>query len=1241
MKRYVFILFLIIVTFAVQKGTTSGDMPQMINYCYSPPSIAQNVKPNVLFVMDFSGSMQFPTYVGCNHTGYSNYVAQCGTHTVSSSTEWRYDTSKTYSGYFEPNKCYEYSSSSFQEKSCNCSNKIGTSSCISGNLLNWITTTRIDIARKVLTGGRSSSSGGNTFLESEGAEYTINDENLKCKFTISANVTTNRSITIENYNGTCPLGNKAVQNANIQIKASDPNSIKGIIHDFCDTSDLNGQINEKCKLIMEFMVFASNNRDGVIRVGKNATISNLISAINNETPYYGTPTGEALWEAYDYYKQSNDHTYESNSAYINRGNGNVDPYYDGSGSNSSPVWCRKSFVLLLSDGAWNGNIDPVIPARVKHVEDLRSDLPGKQTVETYAIYAFGDLEAGTKLEGRQAIITTAIFGGFEIKQNDEWPYPFTSYPQSSRKITYPLPECNPSGTWNNLCSEWDTFNNSPKDGLPFNFYEADDAESLKAAIFNALVDILRRASSGATVATLTSKTGFSSLIIQPYYYPRYQTQEGTELSWLGFLRSIWIDMKQNLREDSFINKILDILGSSFDKIVKFITAENETKIAVLKGDTEVGPDACTVESIKELNQLIPVFDASCKLAATDASIRNIKYNSGSGLVDFKTDQASFLRSIWQAVDSNINSDEKSECIIRYLRGENVSNNPTCSSLPNIKRAREINFSTNQVCSGLSGTKTWKLADIIHSTPSVVSNEPVNIYHKKYNDITYQEFINSSGYRNRPAVVFVGANDGMLHAFRVGTIVNQASADQPAKLQNAPNDTGTDKIGQEEWAFIPRNALPYLAWYGRQDYCHVPTVDYRTMVVDAKIDGSWKTLLVGVMGFGGKAIPESNPQYSSSIFVLDITDPLNPSLRWERALDDKTLTLSFPAVVKVGDNWYVVAGTGPKEPQGTSFTTAKLYFFNLNNGTNAREPITISSGLNAAVGDLMPSDVDLDYSDDVIYFGTYTTNSGDFYRLVIKNGIANAQLSKAMNVSRPIFAAPTFTKDEDGNFWVFFGTGRFLGDSDKTIGYTNYLVGFKDPCWNGSCSNTYNVSALYNSTNFTMQGIITAIKQVCNCSAASCGLVDVAYKTTPISSMPNLPERGWRYEFNNPKEAIVSQPIVYGGILDALSFEPSGDICIAGGTTNLLALHYKYGVANPQPAIYSTLAVQGNIAIGETVIIKPKVLLGYGVPPLGNPFQISASQTGEIRKFIQISTGFIYEIPQKGTGGGRFISWIEK
>jgi type IV pilus assembly protein PilY1 len=785
-------------------------------------------------------------------------------------------------------------------------------------------------------------------------------------------------------------------------------------------------------------------------------------------------------------------------------------------------------------------------------------------------------------------------------------------------------------------SEWD------KDGdlNPDTYFYVINPLKMEQELEKAFSDILRRASSGATVATLSTQTGFSSLLIQPYYYPRYQTREGVELSWLGFLRALWVDLKANIREDTVINKILDILGETFDKIIKFITVNEETKVVTLKGEAEIGENACTLESIKELGQLIPVFDSGCLLCNEDVANRKIKYNSGTALRDFTTHEASQIRLIWQSIDPSINTEEKARCLIRYLRGEDVLGISACSQLSFVRRSREINLTTNQLCPGMSGTKTWRLGSIIHSTPAVVSNQAVNVYHKKYRDESYKEFINTTAYKNRPSLVFVGANDGMLHAFRIGTIINQPSFSQPARLQNSPTDSGSNLIGREEWAFIPRNALPYLAWYGKEEFkdCHVPTVDYRPMVFDAKIGGVWKTLLLGVMGFGGKAIPETNPQFSSSIFLLDITDPTNLSLLWERPLPDRTLTLSFPAVVKIRDNWYIVAGTAPLNPQGTQFTNAKLYFFNLNDGSEARPPIEVERGV--AIGDLMVTDVDFDYSDDAIYFGTYTTNSGHFYRLVIKNGLANATLSMAVTVGAPIFAAPTATKDENNNLWVFFGTGRYLSDNDKTIGYNNYFIGFKDPCWNGSCKTTYTLGNFTNTTNLTVQAIITQIKKICSCSATSCGLVEVAYKTTPISTHSEVAQ-GWYIILSNPKEAIISQPFVYGGIVEVLSFEPSNDPCLVGGVTKLIALNYKTGTASSTPAVYSPLAVQGTIAVGQTVTMRPKIPLTVGSPPLGKPFQVISLPGQETKKFIQLSGGIVIELPQKEVSSGRFISWIEK
>jgi type IV pilus assembly protein PilY1 len=1278
--------------------------------------------------MDFSGSMQFPAYVPCDFGGYSGYVAQCGTSTATSSSPWKYDPSKTYDGYFDPDGCYVYSGSSFQERACDCSDGIGKSDCISGNLLNWITTTRIDIARLVLTGGRTTSSGGDTFLESEGAAYTINDSNLKCSFTIRANSTTGRVLTVSDYNGKCPLGNRAINNANIRIRPSDPSSIRGIIHSFCGvldldvedaedaedladmteeyTLDLNERIMDACRPVMELMVFGGN-RKGEIRVGKADTVLDLIKAINNETPFGDEkPIGEALWEAYDYYKQRNDHPYATNNDYIGRGNAEKDPFYDNINERNVAVPCREGFVLLISDGAWNGSVDPVVPAYTMATQDLRPDLRGRQNVYTYAVYAFGDPQ------GRQAMITTAIFGGFDDKDGNNWPYPFTSisYPSDSRNVVYPLPQCNPSGTWDSQCAEWDTAFNSPRDGLPYNFYEVVDVTTLDDALTSALIDILRRGSSSisfatvvhrgfsrSTVATLTSRTSVSSLVVQPYYYPKYIRQDGTEISWLGFLRSFWLDGMQNMREDSADSKVLNIAGNVIDKIFQFFfdPNNNEPKVAILQGsDTTT---SCVMEGTKSINKLIPVFDVGCQLAKTDPPDRNILYNKNGTLAPFTTSESNYFRNIWKVCSNDpsvlCRKDKdckgkgrcvsaNASCIIRYIRGENLSSDPSCPDY--VKRTREVDIA--DLCPGSRGLRTWKLGDIINSTPSVVSSEPVNIYHLRYNDTTYLQYIRTDAYKNRASFLFVGANDGMLHAFRIGRTVQTGDPDKPIRLVNAHNTMSNDLVGREEWAFIPKNALPYLVWYGNPKYCRVPTVDYRTAVFDVSIGGpanadrtvsSWRTVLIGTMGFGGRSIKTSAGNFSSSVFALDLTDWLNglspqPKLLWEVSLPDGTLTTSFPAVVRLGDpnkngEWYVVIGSGPRDPTGRRFVKkARLYFINLRNGNIERSiDIEAPRGKKFAVGDIAVVDVDSDYRDDVIYFGVYRNARkrdvwGNFYRLSLRSGnnyksvsaLTQRDICTAVDLSTfatgrftpPVFGAPNFTKDENGNLWVFFGTGRYVMDSsDLTISYDNYLIGFKDENWNsGTCPAPYTRAQLTDVTNQPLTITITEVRQMCVCDASGCGMQNVVYDAYS-SSMPPEPPRGWYYRLTG--EAIYSQPLVIGGIVDALTYVPPQDICQFEGSSNLISVYYKTGRPFPRPSVLSPNVVSGGpIEVGQSVQLLQKISVGQGIPPIGNPPQpLQSSQASQqLEKFVQIGARPDRITQQKATTSEeKFLLWIEK
>ena len=526
------------------------------NYCQVPPYLTQSVKPNINLILDFSGSMQFPAYLDCSGFGSydSSKVANCGSYTFDSGSPFNYDPTRSYYGNFKSDTYYKYSSSGyFVENGTTCaSDKIGSisSDCLSGNLLNWRSTTRTDVLRKILTGGRVKASTTDV-LESEGSRYVITDKTLQCKFTVSASSTLTRKLTVENRSGyTCAIG--TFSNYNMDVQTTTPTvDIKGIVH-----SMYPGLVD------LELSVY-NTSVGTVYRVGKNKPINDYLDAINSELAYNGTPTGEAVREAEYYYQQSSSLTNANETVVRGKANYLYDPYYE---SGNLPAPCRKSFVLLISDGDWNGSLDPVSPAYDMRKNDMRNDsaLPGKQNVSTYTVYAFGD-----DVAGRQAMITTAIFGGYDDNDNNSWPYPFTSLPSNSSNVSYPRSNCDPSGTWNTQCSEWD----KDKTGLPYNFFEASDGALLQQEIAKAVNDILGRVSSGTAASILGNNDSNGATLLQALYYPERQFGLGTKASWLGEIQALWyyIDplfdsSKINLREDTVKDNVLKL---SQDKVVTF------------------------------------------------------------------------------------------------------------------------------------------------------------------------------------------------------------------------------------------------------------------------------------------------------------------------------------------------------------------------------------------------------------------------------------------------------------------------------------------------------------------------------------------------------------------------------------------------------------------------------------------------------------------------------------------------
>jgi len=1262
MRRFL-LLFLVLSLIFIR----SPNAANMTSYCYVPPYVGQAVSPNVMLLIDVSGSMSWCAYnPNSDKSGCCSSSSGCG---------WTYRG--TEEGYFDPSKVYKYNSSQgYWEETTGtpatcpkrayacywwgCFDILDKTKLYSGSCLNFLYMTRIDLVRWALTGGTPDSCNTgvnqqpqNNIRRCDPETYGQSGSQVSCD-SYGCILRSNTGVRVR-----VPWSriNSALL---FQLKNLSFKPRMGVMF-FSDYG-----IRDKASVYIGDFT-GSNNYDAL------NPYKNTITAVNEEDPSGGTPTAPALWDTYNYFAQQNP---QYGGLKPQQGGGDQwrNPMYQCFDSNGNGqcegsefklVPCAKNFVILLTDGQWNiggppNNVrvactidygfeqysaDPVVPAYWLHKKGFTNAKTGINS-KVEAIYGIGLFLGGT---GEQSLKNVSMYGSFDTTGRN-WPDSLSGYPQGTCWMDDCSNYTGSNGKGSGCTSlppsspDWD----KNSDGLPDTFYSASDANQIKNAILSAILDILKRASSGSTVATLAGRSSVSQVVVQPYFLPSYVRSDGTQVSWLGFLKAFWVDTMQNLREDTNLNKVLNLAIDTIFQLF-FDTTENQTKAAMI---TNIS--TCTVSQTKSINELAPVLDGGCYLANTNPSDRKIYYNKDGFLTSLTTGEASYFANIWKVCSNDpsvlcqnngdcsgggscVSTD--ASCIIRYLRGEDAP-----CSYPYVQRTRTVNASDFCSALGMSGNKVWKLGDIISSSPAIAGPDPLMNYHFRYNDLSYYQYINSPQYKSRPVIAAISANDGMLHIFRIGYINQTGDPNNPIKLVNSSSNQNTDLVGKEEFAFVPKNALPYLLWYGNPNYCHVPTVDYRMMILDAKINNQWRTVLVGAMGFGGEAISTSAGTFSSSVFVLDLTDWLNnnlsgqPALLWERQLPDNTLTLSFPAVAKVGENWYVLVGSGPTNIDSntgeTYISSAKIFVFNLNDGSPVRTINVNVPSATVAIGDIMPVDVNNDYTDDVAYFGVYGARSsggvfGALYRLNLSTWTVSQAFSFGSSPA-PVFGAPNYTLDENGNLWVFFGTGKYLSSADKNLSYTNYLVGFKDINWNGGGSTS--LGALTDVTGQTTTITSSQTTQMCICDSNGCGLKTVV--TDAQGSVPPEVPVGWYIRLNN--EAIYSQPMVFGGVVDVLSAVLPQDMCAMEGSSKLYSLYYKSGTPFPRPTVLSPYAVVGNQ-------IQQSVDIGRGVPPFGQPFQITAGSGKEFQAFLQVSTGVIVKVPQQTTSNyeGRFLLWIEK
>jgi len=1152
---------------------------QISTYCSTPPFVGSTVQPNILIAQDFTGSQMWRAYYTVNNG--------------------RFRPTDRYYGYFNPDSNYSYNSSGkyFYYNS---------SGAFPGNMLNWACMSRIDIARKVLIGGKADPRTGSVHqLRGEGSGDGWGSDS---RDTVTVSGTRYRvdknyddRVTFTRRAGTSPGTIAGTYYVRVNVQAAND---RGVIQQIADKDD-DGVWDEDVPHfgLMTYSTGSSVGRKIKCYCGISP-MSAIIDSISNISPDGSTPIGNAVYEAICYFSQRTNYW---SSDYTAQPKGYRDPMYDSTSIGYLPIYCRKNFVLVITDGESNSDTkitsDASMPngpftrnlydydndknsddacggssdhpaddyAYYGHITDIRQggtrELAGTQTVDFFAISTFG--------QGTALLREVAKDGGFIDRNGD-------NIPQTA---------------------EYD----ADGDGDPDNFYDAQDGYQLENAVLRTLLAMISRSSAASAVSIVSGSSDGEGTVHQAYFQP--MVLQGTDQAdWTGYLRALWIDRYGNMREDTNLDGILqmkDNVGIQGDYVVQmyFDPATNETKVRRYRDPDGRGGTVAPLVLVDELTlgSLNNVWNGGNWLYTNSASSRNIKAfvdADNDGLVDagemkdFTTSNAATLRP-YMACASNA----QAETLIQYVRGVDY----------NGLRKRTL------------GGNVWKLGDVIYSTPVFVG-KPTERYDQIYGDATYANFYRA--YRNRRNLVLVGANDGMIHAFNAGRFVPN---NDPTSNNKGSMDAMGETLGKELWAYVPKNLLPHLQWLPKTNYCHVYYQDLKIKITDVQVFASdathpdgWGTILIAGMRFGGYPYTIGANTYRSAYVCIDITDPDNPAPMWEVNAPDMGFTLSYPCVGRVGttdNDWYMVAGGGPTLFDGSSSRTPKVYVINIKTGQVVRSIATLDA--NCSVGDCISVDINLNGKTDVFYFGTYGqtgTKTGRMYRLVTcsnyfpgteQSNPASWNLNTLVNMQRPITAGPVVAKDEFNNFWVYFGTGRYISNADEADTLTQYLVGIKDR----RMDSTRTMAQLRNVSNIRVNGFDSVSYDGTNWINWRSFMNDMAdylgwYRALPVNA--GLSERS------------TNKPVIIGGALLVSTFMPSGDPCSYGGEGFLYALYYLTGTAFYNEIISSGTAGAQGVGANDNPI---KISLGAGQPS-APAIHIGAS--GE-NTFIQTPTGAVISV----------------
>ncbi|MDT0617309.1 PilC/PilY family type IV pilus protein [Salinisphaera sp. P385] len=518
-----------------------------------------------------------------------------------------------------------------------------------------------------------------------------------------------------------------------------------------------------------------------------------------------------------------------------------------------------------------------------------------------------------------------------------------------------------------------------------------------------------------------------------------------------------------------------------------------------------------------------------------------------------------------------------------------------------------------------------LGDIVHSSPSYVGapnrlrypldwddlrqdgneNTIEDQLTLPYRHLTNNDFVQT--YANRTPMVYVGANDGMLHGFRAADGVEQF-AFIPGELLPDPSDDDKSSI-------LDLSRPGY-------DQRHRYFVDGNPIVVDAVITrngaNAWRTVLVSGMRNGGR-----------SVFALDVTDPsaltesnASDVLLWEFRDPDLGKSFSEPSIVRLHNGrWAAVFGNGYNSAQ----ESAVLFVVDLSDGSLIRKidtgatPSDETPDFGNGLSSVFPVDLDGDFVTDYFY-------AGDLYGNVWKFDLtASDAASWAIGFSGdPLFTArdsagqrqPITTEPQVGihpygrgyGVMVYVGTGKYLefGDKAANTSITHSVYGLWDLdvfAFTDDPPFTTNTKRIPGRTRLTRQSVLegTALGDGGQSFRGVTQAV-VQYQDgndDAESTQGGSDRRGWVLDLPTASgELIKDKPGLLGRVLTFSTHIPEDDVCAAGGNGSVFLIDAATGGRTP----FSALDVNGDFLFTRADrvtlngdLIRPSAIVLNAVP----------------------------------------------